>query len=134
MVLTGYDASNNVVASNTFSFTVNPGGNAKNKTSRQFGNLNSSGDAGTAAANEPGRAPLAIVAPAGTTISKATLNFVDRAGMDSNIAIGGLRYTLAGFGPPTDKDQCKNGGWQLFDFPRKFKNQGDCVSFTNTGR
>ena len=32
-------------------------------------------------------------------------------------------------GPPTDKDQCKKGGWKEFDTPRRFKNQGDCVSF-----
>jgi Big-like domain-containing protein/thrombospondin type 3 repeat protein len=37
-------------------------------------------------------------------------------------------------GPPTNKDQCKNGGWQLFDFPRTFKNQGDCIQFVNTGK
>ncbi len=29
---------------------------------------------------------------------------------------------------PTDKDQCKNGGWKTFTNP-SFKNQGDCVSF-----
>ncbi len=29
---------------------------------------------------------------------------------------------------PTDKDQCKNGGWNVFRDP-SFKNQGDCVSF-----
>ena len=32
------------------------------------------------------------------------------------------------FNPPTDKNQCKNGGWQSFLSP-VFKNQGDCVSF-----
>lgn len=37
-------------------------------------------------------------------------------------------------GPPTNKDQCKNGGWQRFDTPRKFKNQGDCIQFVNTGK
>ena len=31
---------------------------------------------------------------------------------------------------PTDKDQCKQGGWQTFGI---FKNQGDCVSFVATG-
>jgi hypothetical protein len=31
---------------------------------------------------------------------------------------------------PTDKNQCKNGGWQTFGI---FKNQGDCVSFITTG-
>ena len=30
-------------------------------------------------------------------------------------------------GPPTSKDECKNGGWQTFNNPT-FKNQGDCVS------
>jgi nitrous oxidase accessory protein NosD len=37
-------------------------------------------------------------------------------------------------GPPTNKEQCKNGGWRQFDTPRTFKNQGDCVSFVQTGR
>jgi hypothetical protein len=31
-------------------------------------------------------------------------------------------------GPPEDKDECKNGGWQTFNTP-VFRNQGDCVSF-----
>jgi hypothetical protein len=33
-------------------------------------------------------------------------------------------------GPPTNKDECKNGGWKTFNNP-PFKNQGECVSFTN---
>jgi hypothetical protein len=37
-------------------------------------------------------------------------------------------------GPPSNKDQCKNGGWQLFDVPKTFKNQGDCIQFVNTGK
>src|SRR5205807_9428170 len=37
-------------------------------------------------------------------------------------------------GPPTSKDQCKNGGWQTFNTPRRFKNQGDCIQFVNTGK
>jgi YVTN family beta-propeller protein len=39
-----------------------------------------------------------------------------------------------GIGPPTNKDQCKKGGWEAFTFPEKFKNQGDCVSFVETGK
>jgi hypothetical protein len=35
-------------------------------------------------------------------------------------------------GSPTNKDECKKGGWQTFDNPT-FKNQGDCVSFIATG-
>jgi N-acetylneuraminic acid mutarotase len=37
-------------------------------------------------------------------------------------------------GPPTDKDLCKKGGWQIFNTPRTFKNQGDCIQFVNTGK
>jgi YVTN family beta-propeller protein len=33
-------------------------------------------------------------------------------------------------GPPTNKDQCKNGGWMVYNSPA-FKNQGQCVSSTN---
>ncbi|MFP5316675.1 MAG: Ig-like domain-containing protein, partial [Acidimicrobiia bacterium] len=31
-------------------------------------------------------------------------------------------------GPPTDAEQCKNGGWQRFNNP-SFPNQGQCVSY-----
>ncbi len=34
---------------------------------------------------------------------------------------------------PTNKDQCKNGGFKRFNDP-KFKNQGDCIQFVNTGK
>ncbi len=37
-------------------------------------------------------------------------------------------------GPPTNKDQCKKGGWQTFNTPHTFKNQGDCIQFVNTGK
>jgi|GEM_PF-1157141 len=33
---------------------------------------------------------------------------------------------------PTSKDQCKNGGWQ--NWTPRFKNQGDCVQYVNTGK
>jgi Tol biopolymer transport system component len=36
-------------------------------------------------------------------------------------------------GPPTTKEQCKNS-WMRFNFPRQFKNQGDCIKFLNTGK
>ncbi len=35
---------------------------------------------------------------------------------------------------PTNKDQCKDGGWKNFTVPRSFTNQGDCVRFVNTGK
>ena len=31
---------------------------------------------------------------------------------------------------PTNKDECKNGGWMSFNDP-SFKNQGECVSYAN---
>lgn len=37
-------------------------------------------------------------------------------------------------GPPTNANQCKNDGWKNFNFPRTFKNQGDCIQFVNTGK
>lgn len=37
-------------------------------------------------------------------------------------------------GPPTNKDQCKKDGWKNFTVPEKFKNQGDCIQFVNTGK
>jgi hypothetical protein len=32
-------------------------------------------------------------------------------------------------GPPQNKEQCKDGGWARFNFPRSFSNQGDCLRF-----
>jgi N-acetylneuraminic acid mutarotase len=36
-------------------------------------------------------------------------------------------------GPPTDKRQCMGSGWKIFNNP-SFKNQGQCVSFVESGR
>ncbi len=57
----------------------------------------------------------------------------------ATIPVGVIPFGVAiaitpGIGPPTNKDQCKDGGWETFTIPRKFKNQGDCVSFVNTGK
>ncbi|MFN2501417.1 MAG: hypothetical protein ABR530_05340 [Pyrinomonadaceae bacterium] len=39
-------------------------------------------------------------------------------------------------GPPTDKEQCKNSGWQFWTRANgtTFNNQGDCIQYVNTGR
>lgn len=37
-------------------------------------------------------------------------------------------------GPPTSTKQCKDGGWMSFNFPRTFKNQGDCIRFVKGDR
>jgi quercetin dioxygenase-like cupin family protein len=34
-------------------------------------------------------------------------------------------------GPPSTVDECKNGGWQMFDFPNTFPNQGTCIKYVN---
>ncbi len=41
-----------------------------------------------------------------------------------------ITTSAATVGPPTNKDQCKNDGWKIFNNP-SFKNQGDCVSYIN---
>jgi streptogramin lyase len=35
---------------------------------------------------------------------------------------------------PVTPEQCKDGGWETFEFPRVFKNQGDCIKFVNTAK
>jgi hypothetical protein len=68
--------------------------------------------------------PLTFTTTAGTH----TLWFVgvNSLGGDDTAFIDNLRLSAV----PTDKTQCKKGGWQTFGV---FKNQGDCVSFVATG-
>jgi Tol biopolymer transport system component len=54
----------------------------------------------------------------------------DPLALDQLPSWGGCQF----FGPPTNKEQCKKDGWQKFTVPRKFKNQGDCIQFVNTGK
>jgi len=51
------------------------------------------------------------------------------AGAPGRVSFDGPRC-----GPPTNKDQCKNGGWTTFNYPTSFVNEGDCVSFVETGK
>ena len=51
----------------------------------------------------------------------------------SFLAFDNSRLSVA-VGPPTSADQCKKGGWEQFNTPRTFKNQGDCVSFVQNGK
>jgi hypothetical protein len=52
------------------------------------------------------------------------------------VNFNGTTYDFEMFQPATDKDQCKDGGWmtRTRGDGSTFKNQGDCVSFTNNGR
>jgi hypothetical protein len=58
--------------------------------------------------------------------------FLDKAtiGIGGNNTVYDFEPTI---GPPTSKDQCKGDGWKQFNTPA-FKNQGDCVSYTNNGK
>ena len=49
------------------------------------------------------------------------------------LAFDNSRLSVA-VGPPTSADECKKGGWEKFNTPRTFKNQGDCVSFVQNGK
>ncbi len=71
----------------------------------------------------PTRTVDSILFRAGGAPAPGTLGFgflVDNLSLTSSIVIG----------PPTSRDQCKNGGWQTFNNP-SFRNQGQCVSFVN---
>jgi len=52
------------------------------------------------------------------------------------VNFNGTTYNFELFEVATSKDQCKNGGWMAFKRAdgTGFKNQGDCVSYTNNGK
>ena len=55
---------------------------------------------------------------------------------DDVLGIDNQRTGLLPWPVPTSKEQCKNGGWQslLKSSGAQFRNQGDCVSYVNTGK
>jgi hypothetical protein len=61
-------------------------------------------------------------------------NFFGGYGAGGGLSDNMVEGYVVGIGPPTTKDQCKNNGWQTFNLPRTFKNQGDCIQFVNTGK
>ena len=65
----------------------------------------------------------------GTDVAQLFVTFIVPSGQPRTINTGGPLC-----GPPTMKDQCKDNGWLAFNFPRSFENQGDCVSYVNTGK
>ena len=78
--------------------------------------------------------------PAGSSIRAFSINLGDTSPSDTGLAgyfdsvvvSSDSTSTLFDFepliGPPTDKSECKNGGWAEFNNP-SFRNQGDCVSY-----
>jgi probable HAF family extracellular repeat protein len=73
-----------------------------------------------------------LIAP-GSGMVLGTAQAINGSGQIVGSFSDGTAYLLTP-SSPTNKDQCKNGGWKAFTFPEKFKNQGDCVSFVNTGK
>jgi YVTN family beta-propeller protein len=74
-----------------------------------------------------------------TNVNSNSVSVIDTASntVVATVGVGSNPVGVAitpGVGPPTNKDQCKKGGWETFTIPQKFKNQGDCVSFVNTGK
>ena len=77
------------------------------------------------------------------TIATAEGNFVDSGASRALLDISGFGgqhevifgETFSSQGVvlivPTSKDQCKDGGWHQYP---QFRNQGDCVSFVETGK
>ena len=57
-----------------------------------------------------------------------------KGGYDNVVITVGADTTTYDFepavGPPTEKDQCKKGGWMTFNSP-SFPDQGTCVSYVN---
>jgi len=75
----------------------------------------------------PTRTVDSILFRTGGAAAPATAGYgfvIDNLSLTSSILVG----------PPTSKDQCKNGGWMTFNSPRAFKNQGDCIQYVNTGK
>ncbi|HYH27377.1 MAG TPA: hypothetical protein VEA19_01215, partial [Actinomycetota bacterium] len=56
-------------------------------------------------------------------------------GFEGNVdafTVNGTTYNFEA--NPTSMNSCKNNGFAAFTSPRTFKNQGDCVKFTTTGK
>ena len=76
--------------------------------------------------------PNAVVAGFGVNIGSNNPGYDVEADL---VSFNGTAYDFEPTLSPTDKDSCKNGGWSSFNTP-SFKNQGDCVSYTqhNNGK
>ena len=52
------------------------------------------------------------------------------------VTFNGTTYDFEPFAVASDRDACKNGGWQTLTRAdgSSFKNQGDCIQYVNTGK
>ena len=81
-----------------------------------------------------GRAPdgwgdLRVERHAGRYLHAVTDGVLTLVGNTGAGGPGDLAFTPV----PTDKTQCRSGGWRT-NFAFAFKNQGDCIQFVNTGK
>jgi quercetin dioxygenase-like cupin family protein len=65
----------------------------------------------------------------GTVPAELFVTFIVPSGQPRTVNTGGPLC-----GPPTSKNQCNDNGWLNFNFPRSFEDQGDCVSYVETGK
>ncbi len=81
--------------------------------------------------------PLTIVVGSGSSITytetpgpNGTLGGFQVDAVAGNVTLNDAAVSapVTLVGPPASADACKKGGWQAFNFPVAFKNQGDCVS------
>ena len=88
----------------------------------------SAGFTGTLSVDLAGNVTVSNAAPAGTYTIIVTATDNCAVSATNNFSVN---VTTPLVGPPTDKDQCKDGGWKTFNNP-SFKNQGACVSFVES--
>src|SRR5882762_2953207 len=84
-----------------------------------------------------GMALVAITAQGQTVVYVANSHSDSVSVIDTASAVGSVPFGVAmtpEIGPPTNKNQRRKGGWRVFTIPRKFKNQGDCISLVNAGK
>ena len=55
--------------------------------------------------------------------------FVNPAGTPLTVFTGPPGNRPRRCGPPRNVDECKNGGWAIFDYPIVFSNQGGCIAY-----
>jgi hypothetical protein len=101
---------------------------------------NSSGSQASSELYDPATGIFSATGSLITASNSATLTLLPNGqvlvagGINSSGVQASAELYTGGIGPPTSTDQCKKGGWQTFNVPRTFNNQGDCVSFVNTGK
>jgi quercetin dioxygenase-like cupin family protein len=54
--------------------------------------------------------------------------FIVPTGMSSSVSTGQL------CGPPAEAQECAGGSWAMFNHPRSFVSQGDCLQYVITGK